>query len=65
MTASSYQQSAKIYQFPTGGRAALAGRRDEAMPVENSATPRIAGVAAAGAWYHEEAVQTAERARKI
>ncbi len=65
MTASSYQQSAKIYQFPTGGRAALAGRRDEAMPVENFAMPRIARVASGGAWYHEEAVQTAERARKI
>ena len=65
MTASSYLQSAKIYQFPTGGRAALAGRRDETMPVENFAMPRIARVAAGGAWYHEEAIQTADRARKI
>ncbi len=65
MTASSYRQSAKIYPFATGGRAALAGRRDEAMPVENLAMPRIARVATGGAWYHEEAVQAAERARKI
>jgi hypothetical protein len=64
MTASSYLQSAKIYQFPTGGRAALAGRRDETMPVENSVMPRIARVAAGGAWYHEEAVK-ADRARKM
>ena len=40
MTASSYRQSAKIYQFPAGGRAALGGRRDEAMAVENFAVPR-------------------------
>jgi Protein of unknown function (DUF2735) len=64
MTASSYQQSAKIYTFPTGGRAALAGRRDEAMPVENPAMPRIARVASGGAWYHEEAVK-AERTCKM
>ena len=65
MTASSYRESAKIYQFPTGGRAALGGRRDEAKLVENFAASRTAKVAPGGAWYHEEAVQTAERARKI
>ena len=65
MTASSNRQSATIYQFPKGGRATLGGRRDVAKPVENFAATRIAKVALGGAWYHEEAVQSAERARKI
>jgi hypothetical protein len=65
MTASSYRESATIYQFPKGGRAALGGRRDEAKAVDNFAAPRIARVASGSAWYHEEAVQKAERARKI
>jgi hypothetical protein len=64
MTASSYLQSAKIYQFPTGGRAAVTGRRDETLPVGNPVMPRIARVAAGGAWYHEEAVK-ADRTRKM
>jgi hypothetical protein len=65
MTASSYRESATVYQFPKGGRAALGGRRDEAEAAETSTAPRIARVASGGAWYHEEAVQKAERARKI
>jgi hypothetical protein len=65
MTASSYRESAKIYQFPAGGRAAPGGRRDETKPAENFAAPRIAKVASGGAWYHEDAVQKAERARKL
>ncbi len=65
MTASSNRQSATIYQFPKGGRAALGGRRDVAKPVENFAPARIAKVASGGAWYHEEAVQSAERARTV
>ena len=50
------RESAKIYQFPTGGRAALGSRRDEAKLVENFAASRTAKVAPGGAWYHEEAV---------
>ena len=33
-------------------------------PVENFAASRIAKVASGSAWYHEEAVQRAERLRK-
>jgi hypothetical protein len=64
MTTSSDRQSATIYQFPAGGRAALGVRRDQAKAVDNFAVPRIARVAS-GAWYHEEAVQQADRARKL
>jgi hypothetical protein len=65
MTASSYRESATIYQFPKGGRAALGGRRDEANTAEKLAVPRTARVTSGSAWYHEEAVQQAERARKM
>jgi uncharacterized protein DUF2735 len=65
MTASSYRESAKIYQFPEGGRTALGSRRDEAKAVDNFAVPRSARVASGAAWYHEEALEKAERARKV
>ena len=65
LTASAYRESATIYQFPKGGRAALGGRRDEANAAETLAVSRIARAASGGAWYHEEAVQQAERARKV
>lgn len=65
MTASSNRQSATIYQFPEGGRAALGARRDMAKPVENFAASRIAKVASGSAWYHEAAIQSAERERNI
>jgi hypothetical protein len=49
-------QSAKIYQFPTGGRAALGGRSyAQAKPsLEN--TPRVNETICSGSWYHEEAI---------
>ena len=66
MTASSYRESATIYQFPKGGRAAMGGPRDGSKVAENFlAVPRIAKVASGSAWYHEEAVQDADRGRKI
>ena len=34
MTESLHRHSAKIYQFPAGGRAGFGGRRDEAKPAE-------------------------------
>ena len=65
MTANSNRGSAKIYQFPAGGRAGLGSRRDAARLVEKFAASRVARVACGSAWYHEEAVQSAERAPKI
>ena len=64
MTANSNRGAAKIYQFPAGGRAGLGSLGDETRPVENFAAPRLARVACGSAWYHEEAVQSAERAPK-
>jgi uncharacterized protein DUF2735 len=64
MTANSHRGSAKIYQFPAGGRAGLGSRGDAARPVAEFAASRVAKVASGSAWYHEEAVQSAERAPK-
>jgi len=60
MPANSNQGSAKIYQFPVGGRAALASRREATNTAETYPTSRFVKVASGSAWYHEEAVQTAE-----
>ena len=54
------QGSAKIYQFPVGGRAALAGRRDsQTRPVADA--PSIADCS--GSWYHAAAIQDANAER--
>ena len=63
MDTSSNLGSAKIYQFPVGGRSAVANRRDAASGREAPQLAIVADVACGGSWYHEEAVQ-AERERK-
>ena len=56
MSAIHNEGSAKIYQFPAGGRAALGGRRyGEAKPAVD--TPRVNEAICSGSWYHEEAIQ--------
>jgi hypothetical protein len=57
--------SAKIYQFPAGGRSALAGRRfDDAKAVTELASSRANEVAVGGAWYHDAAIQDAKPVRE-
>jgi len=58
MNTSLNQGSAKIYQFPAGGRAALAGRRYEATNTETGfASPRAGAAVYSGSWYHEAAIE--------
>ena len=64
MTTTSQFGTAKIYQFPQGGRAALADRRDEAKRVVEFAQARTAKVVMGDCWYHEEAIREADRPRK-
>ena len=50
--------SAKIYQFPVGGRSGLSGpHHDETKTAADLASPRVSEVAVGGAWYHEAAIQ--------
>jgi hypothetical protein len=61
MNTSLNQGSARIYQFPAGGRSALGGRRyDETKAVADLASSRVSEVAVGGAWYHEAAIQEAK-----
>ncbi|MGH6736597.1 MAG: DUF2735 domain-containing protein [Methyloceanibacter sp.] len=58
------RQSATIYQFPAGGRVRLGGRRDMAAPAEQFVAPRAVKAVLGGAWYHDEAIEEANRVRK-
>jgi hypothetical protein len=53
--------SAKIYQFPAGGRSALGGRRyEEAKASLEAASSRVSHVDCSSSWYHEAAIQEAK-----
>jgi Protein of unknown function (DUF2735) len=54
------QGSAKIYQFPAGGRAALGGRRYGETTAIDQYTPRTNEVLCSGSWYHEEAIRESQ-----
>jgi hypothetical protein len=63
MSTSLNQGSARIYQFPAGGRAALGGRSTrEAKSVPE--TPRVNEAMCSGSWYHEEAIRDAQSQTK-
>ncbi len=71
MNTSLNQGSARIYQFPAGGRSALGGRRleeatrfEEAKTVTDLASPRPSEVAVGGAWYHDAAIQDSRPVRE-
>jgi Protein of unknown function (DUF2735) len=63
MNTSLNQGTAKIYQFPAGGRSALGGRRyDESKAVNDLASPRLPEVNCSGSWYHQAAIDEAKPA---
>jgi hypothetical protein len=63
MNSSLNHGSAKIYQFPAGGRAALGGRRySDAQPAVEQDAPRMSDVTVGGAWYHDAAIQESKPA---
>jgi hypothetical protein len=51
--------SAKIYQFPAGGRSALGGRRYEETKAGTD-RPQVSEADCSGSWYHEAAIQEAK-----
>jgi hypothetical protein len=56
--------SAKIYQFPAGGRAALGGRRyGETATVTDSAGPGVILADCSGSWYHAAAIEESKPGR--
>lgn len=65
MNSNGGQESAHVYQFPAGGRAALGGKRwdefNSAPAAQN--VERVNEVACSDSWYHEAAIREAERGR--
>jgi hypothetical protein len=57
--------SARIYQFPAGGRAALGGRRFGETKSIDQSTPRVNEAMCSGSWYHEEAIREEKAASKL
>jgi len=57
------QGTATIYQFPVGGRSALAGRRHGEVPTNPATTPRVNETICSGSWYHEAAIQESQNER--
>lgn len=62
MTTTSQRETAKIYQFPIGGRTGLRRDRAVAQPAETPATTRVSKAVFSGSWYHEEAIRDSEQA---
>ncbi len=65
MNASLNHGSAKIYQFPAGGRSATDRRRyQETRSATDLASSRVSEVACSDAWYHEAAIQESKPVRE-
>jgi hypothetical protein len=62
MNSGTGRETAKIYPFPTGGRAGV-GQRTTTQTDERAAV-RAPVTVAGGAWYHDAAIQDADRSRK-
>ena len=52
--------SAKIYQFPEGGRAAMNGHRANSN-VAATFAPQVISEATYGSWYHDEAIRESQQ----
>jgi len=65
LTTRSNEGSAKIYQFPAGGRAALGGRRygEAGTAVSEYAQPATNLADCSGSWYHAEAIEQTKPGR--
>jgi hypothetical protein len=63
MNTSLIHGSAKIYQFPAGGRAVVGwNRHEETKGATDLASSRASDVAGGDGWYHEAAIQESKPA---
>ena len=65
MSAIPNQGSARIYQFPAGGRAALGGRSYGETKSLDHNTPRVNEAMCSDSWYHQEAIQQEKALSKL
>lgn len=56
--------SAKIYQFPAGGRAAMNGQGERANAVTKCGS-QLVGEATYGSWYHDEAIRESQQPKTV
>jgi hypothetical protein len=63
MNSSLNQGTAKIYQFPAGGRAALGGRRYVETKAADTASAQAGDSACSGSWYHQAAIEESKPGR--
>ena len=56
-------ESAKIYQFPSGGRAALGGRRYSDAKADLASAPRVNEALCSDSWYHQAAIEESKPVR--
>ncbi len=61
MTASVHGGTAKIYKFPAGGRAGVSAQRDQDKMADHLASLGAGKAVFGGSWYHDVAIQDAER----
>ncbi len=64
MTTEFLRPSAKIYDFPVGGRRFLATAGDDRRTAVEPRTRAGSGDAIGEAWYHEAAIQEAKRTKE-
>lgn len=57
MTSIANRETAKIYQFPAGGRAALRTGRPIVKPLDEMQAAVAGRAVIGGSWYHEEAIR--------
>jgi hypothetical protein len=57
MNTSFHHGSAKIYQFPVGGRRPIGARLEEAKAAVDINALRVSEVACGSGWYHEAAIE--------
>jgi hypothetical protein len=55
------QATAKIYQFPVGGRSAIGVRQNGSSGTVDATTPRVNEASSGSGWYHEAAIEEAKR----
>jgi len=65
MTTSLNSGTAKIYQFPAGGRPAPGKHpQDATKSAADQSSPSVNTAACSGSWYHEAAIQESKPARE-
>jgi hypothetical protein len=57
--------SAKIYQFPTGGRASVNRQRPDTSRLSPDYSSRAYVAPAGSGWYHEEAIRDSQQKNAV